>query len=333
MRSALVLALLGGLYACFVAGACAARFEGEDELIDRGEANTPASGRDGGGRSSSSSGALPPRDSGAEPPTEAGADTGAPPEGPCDPTHGVGPLAPMPGLVNQSDYRTGARLTPDELHAAFLQVRNPADNQSPYDAYVASRATRNEPFGAPQKVNPAAPAHSVSLGTDGLSLYFTPVNPNGSNGVQITTRPSLDAAFAGTSNVSGVPGWSYSPFATADGALLFSQYPESSAATILRGTVVGANLSGVSPLFGAGNNNDVDYPTLSSDGTELFYTEYVPGDVVFRRAVRAGTSYVPTPMAGLDQTLHEVTWVSADACRVYVTDWRAYTLQVAQRLP
>lgn len=332
MRSASFLGTLAGLYACF-GGACAPQYEGEDQLVDRGEANTIPP-RDAGGRGGgSSSGSLPPRDSGNTPSLDGAIeDAGSQPSGPCDPSKGIGPLGDMPGLVN-TDYRTGARLTPDELEVVFLQVRNPEAESSPYDGYVASRATLGQPFGAPRKIDAIGAVFNVSLGADGLSLYFTPRDTNGANGVQISTRAARDAMFAGAAVVSGVPGWSYSPFVTADGALLFSQYPESSPSTILRGALAGGGIGAASPFFAAGGN-DIDYPTLSSDGTELFYSEYLaPPNGAFRRAVRSGGSFVPTPLPGIDDANHEVTWVSADACRVYVTDWRSYTLKVAQRLP
>jgi len=328
VRSVLLIALGSGLYAAFVAGACASPYQGQDtELVDRSEANAPI-GRDGA-PSGSSSGAIPG--------TEAGAgETGTeqpPGEGPCDSSHGVGALEDVAGLVS-ADYRMGARLSEDELHVVFLQVRDRAAEGSPTDAYVASRASKTAPFDAPQKVNAAAASIVVSLSPDALSMYFTPHRPTGNDGVQITTRSSRDAMFVGAAAVAGVPAYSYSPFATAAGTLLFAQFPDSAASTILQAPVSGMGVGGAEALFGLGSN-DVDFPTLSSDGAELFYTEYLqPSGGAYRRATRAGGgAFAPVPLPGLDESLHEVTWVSADACRLYVTDWRSYTLQVARRLP
>ncbi|RYG86538.1 hypothetical protein EON77_03625, partial [bacterium] len=223
MRSVLLIALGSGLYAAFVAGACASPYQGQDtELVDRSEANAPI-GRDGA-PSGSSSGAIPG--------TEAGAgETGTeqpPGEGPCDPTHGVGALEDVAGLVS-ADYRMGARLSEDELHVVFLQVRDRGAEGSPTDAYVASRASKTGPFETPQKVNAAAASIVVSLSPDALSMYFTPNRPTGNDGVQITTRASRDAMFGGAAAVAGVPAYSYSPFATTAGTLLFAQFPHSAA--------------------------------------------------------------------------------------------------------
>lgn len=306
---------------------------GDEPLSDLGAAS--GGGARDAAATGSSSGQPPDDDddAGTSPPRDAGGDASEP-SAACDPSHGVGPLLDMPGLVNATDYRTGARLTPDELEVVFLQVRNPSDNQSPYDAYLASRGASSEPFGAPRRIESALGVYAISISADGLSMYYTPQGATGQNGLMVTTRASRDAEFAGNVVVRGAPEWSYSPFATADGALLFSQYPAQSPSSIMRGVLGNGVVSASSQLFFTGQY-DIDFPTLSSDGVELFYSEYLSeSDGAFRRAVREGAAFLPAALpSGIDEKQHEVTWVSADACRIYVTDWRAATLKVAQRLP
>jgi hypothetical protein len=337
VRSALLTCLLASLAASAALVACAPEFQGETDGFDRGEASAAPRSDGGSNPGSSSGGTTPPRDGGnALLPDGAVADTGTPSEPPCDPQKGVGEIVDVPGLVNASDYRAEARLSLDELHVVFTQVRDPNAQNYVHDLYVASRATRNDAFGNIKPVPFTSNVFTAALGTDGLSLYFTPKDAGPNNGVQYTTRATGDADFAAPSVVAGVPQYSYDPFVTADGRLLFAIYPDAAPATIQSATLAGGTISGMQTLFGVAGT-DVDYASLSSDGTELFYTAYQGSnaDAAFRRATRQGDgSYAgATALGGLDEQNQEVTWVSPDACRVYMTDWRGYTLRMAKRLP
>lgn len=320
-----------------VFGACAAPYQGEDDAFDRGEASAAPPRKDGGGGGATggSSGSRPGDGGG---PLLPDADT--PDSGPvavaCDPGKGVGAIVDVPGLVNASDLRAEARFSADELHVVFTQVRNPQGDNFVHDIYTASRTARDQPFGQPKAVAIAQNVFNASLSPDGLTLYFTPKNAGLLNGLQVATRATPDADFGAATVLGGAPQGSYDPFATTDGRLLFSQYPQEAPSTIQVATVVGGSLTGIGTFFGV-SNTDVDYPSLSSDGVELFYTAYVGQsfDAVFRRATRQGDgSYAgATALGGLDEVNQEVTWVSADACRVYMTDWRGYQLRMAVRLP
>lgn len=337
MRSALIPCIVASLALGVAIAACATPFEGGDDTFHRGGARTAPPRTDASTNAGSSGGGTKtPRDGGGEPWSDGGendAGVALPPT--CDPSHGVGEIIDVPGLASASAVRAEARLSADELNVVFAQVRDPAAAQFVWDLYTASRPSTTEPFGTIQLVSTTQTAFSGSLSPDGLSLYFTPFNVDGANGLQVTTR-AAGGAFAGAAIVAGSPPDSYAPFATSDGRLLFAAYSQNAPALIRAATLSGAGLSNLQTLLGVAGL-DVDYPSLSSDATELFYTVFTEPDhrPAYRRATRlADESYAgAAALAGLDELNQEVTWVSADACRLYMTDWRGNLLRVGQRLP
>lgn len=321
-----VLAGPGALGAFLVLGACADEFQPTDSRIDQGEARTrkPAdasssSSGSGGTSSGGSSGESPP-------PIDSGASSGSPPAT-CDLQKGVDAPFDMPGLVG-ADYRQHARLTPDELQVAFLQKRNPAQEGSLYDAYLAVRSSVEQPFGAPSPIANAAGVWAMSFSNDGLTLYLTS-NADEPH-IRSITRPALDQPFGEQRRITGVPEYSYSPFVTADDQLLFAYYPENPPSLLYSGALQGNSVS--SPTLFYDGGGEIDYPALSADGNELFYGHIdSERNATYRRAVRQGEGWIESPMPGLLADTHEVTWISRDGCRVYLTNWRSLTLQQANR--
>ena len=337
MRSVLIPCLVASLGVSAALAACAKPFEAGDDTFDRGEASAAPPRTDGGNTGSSSGGSKNPRDGGETLLPDGGtdSDSGVPVEVPCDPTKGVGEVVDVPGLASASALRAEARLSLDELQIVFTQVRDRNAQQFVWDLYTASRASKTAPFENIQPVPTGQNAFTGALGLDGLSLYFTPHDATAANGLQVTTR-TAGGAFTGATVLAGMPAYSYDPFVTNDGRLLFAAYPDHNPSTIQAAALSGASISGPQTIFAVAGM-DVDYASLSIDGTELFYTTYLPpdGNAVFRRATRQGDgSYAgAAALAGLDEQNQEVTWVSADACRVYMTDWRGDLLRMGKRLP
>ncbi len=310
--------------------ACAKPFESGEDGFQRGGAS-PARAQGDGGSAGSSGGSTPPsRDGGVRPPV--GPDAGSQP--PCDPSKGVGEVIDVAGLASASATRAQARLSSDELHVVFAQILDPSVTPVRWDLYTASRASVSEPFAGIEPVTSAATAFTGSLSADGLSLYFTPFPASDSTGLQLATR-AAGGAFTGASILTGGPKYAYDPFASIDGRLLFTVYPDRAPSMIQAAALSGGALGPAQTLLVL-PELDIGNAALSSDGAELFYAVFplTQGPPKYRRATRQpdGSYAGVAALAGLDESNQEPTWVSADACRVYMTDWRGGLLRVGMRL-
>lgn len=108
--------------------------------------------------------------------------------------------APVPvGILNTIFNETTMKIAPDGLTIAFA-----SDRQNGYDLYIATRASRTDPWGNPE---PIAELNSVfidfapSLSPDMRRIVFTSTRL-GSEEIFFSTRPNATGTFAAPTQIS-----------------------------------------------------------------------------------------------------------------------------------
>ena len=224
----------------------------------------------------------------------------------CDRNAPFGARVAMTAL-NTSDREEFPRLSPDELTIFFSRDR---------DVFMAKRATRNEPFNAPQDI--PLGARIVSFSADLLTVYYSDREQ-----ISVKTRPSIDEPFGlATALDLGTGEDEWHPFLTADGSELWFNAAEK----IYRAPVVDGAVRTPAPVTDL-EPTAIDYaPMLTADGLELYFASSRSGTNNFdifaaRRASRtdpfdAPTLVVELSVAGMLDREYP-GWMSPNGCRMY----------------
>lgn len=279
---------------------------------------------------------------------DAGADASDAATPACDEGLPWGPAKPVLGLNAAGANHSGPTLSADERTAYFTSTRDAADagpGRGKSDLFVAKRATRADPFGAPSavlEVSSIEEEYSPTLSDDGLSLLFHSNRGGASNAVYLARRGTPTADFGVPAALAGVPLGAVTPFLRADGKELFYSlggkihHASGSVATGFAGGTRAAELDG------SGLDNS---PVLSRDGRTLYFASNRTeggsvGDTDIWVATRATEG---DPFGGLRNVTELNTglgelpaWLSPDGCRLYLARANAggtYELHVAERAP
>ena len=130
--------------------------------------------------------------------------------------------------VNTSVHDLCPRISTDGLSLFFPSER--PGGVGGRDIYVTTRATKEDPWGAPVNLGPTvnSPAddYSLSISADGLALYFVSTRTGGSGGYDawVTTRPTKDDSWNTPANLGPTVNSSadeYSVGISADGRTLY----------------------------------------------------------------------------------------------------------------
>jgi hypothetical protein len=128
-------------------------------------------------------------------------------------------------LVNTAKQEGGGAVSPDGLELYFSSNRPGGYGST--DAYVSTRATKNDPWGAPVNLGPAVSSPGSddisSLSPDGLVLVFGSDRPGGFGPMEdgyMTRRASLSAPWQPAANLGPVvnKGVYNMPLLSADGS-------------------------------------------------------------------------------------------------------------------
>ena len=127
---------------------------------------------------------------------------------------------------NSSSYDEAPSISADGLELYFTSQRLGLGN---YNLYVSTRATKNDPWGAPSNlgsiINDGQAGYS-DISTDGLSLYFTSVRSGGFGDydLYVSTRTSKDDPWGTPSNFGSIinsTAKEAAPSISSDGLTLF----------------------------------------------------------------------------------------------------------------
>jgi hypothetical protein len=273
------------------------------------------------------------RDASAETSAEASAEIDADAR-PCDLSKPFASVHQVAGMETTDDEGNPS-FSSDELTVYFFSNR-----QSPgtpdHDAYVATRRTRDDAFGAAAPLSPVntqADERGGSISSDGLNLFFHSSRMNGYD-LYVSTRPNTAAIFSTPFGVgAGVntTDLDQDPFISSDNqALYFARTPAPGGNTAIyraSSTPTGfSNAVAVAEL----NTALATRPVLSTDGlTILFASDRAGGsgnlDIwVATRPSPTGAFGQITNMIELNASDFEFPdWLSLDGCRIYFTSRRA----------
>lgn len=237
----------------------------------------------------------------------------------CDPLTSFGPAVPVASL-NSTANDTFARFSPDELTVVFSSDR--IDGVS--KIYMASRASRQDPFSTPIGVpgldmvglNEYAP----TLSADRLTVYLHATDEVGLRALYYSTRASTSLSFGPPAMAPGILAPSLHPFILSSGLhVMFTngtgpfQVLEAKYTTIGQLPVVFGAVTFTNPP-----PSGFEAAIMSADGKEFFGSNSYD----IWRAVRADTqSAFGQPLLAAD--LSDVgrddvpDWISPDNCRIY----------------
>jgi len=194
--------------------------------------------------------------------------------------------------VNRSGLDVNPIISTDGLSLYFTSL-NRAGGYGFLDIWVATRATVSDPWGEPSNLGPTINTSqddvASSISCDGLVLYLYPVNRPGGYGdydIWVSTRATTNDAWGEPVNLGPIvnssdgDGW---PYTSADGLLLFFHsnrpggFGDYDLYMTMRATV--SDPWGIPVNLGPTvSSSDFDYgPTISPDGSTLFFTSNRPG--------------------------------------------------------
>lgn len=236
----------------------------------------------------------------------------------CDPTAPFG--APVSLALNTTFNDEGAHLSPDELTIYFSSDR--AGTPDAYDLYVATRASRDDEFGAPTKLAGASSdttsERRPTVSADGLRLYA--LGTDFPYDILTSTRADTSADFGPLTVESSLSAGSndYNPYLSRTGVMWFTSDRDFGPGAIYRAAASGDSFA--TPVM-----QDVPMggvTPVASDDELTMYFAYVDGTgthaAVATRASADDPQFAsPTPIASLASRNAWATWVSEDDCVLY----------------
>ncbi len=249
----------------------------------------------------------------------------------CDPAKPFGAPVAVAAFSTGAD-ETGVSLTADELTAVFSSTR--VGGLGGGDLYIAQRADRTAPWGAPSilaGVNTTGTELRATITGDGLSLYIEyRANANATIDIVRATRATTAAAFGAPALVTGVNGTGDDgqPFVMPDNSALY--FMSTRGATPQDDLYVATGNAGSfgTPMLVAGTNlataSGEGYPVVTPDGLALYFRSDRAGNSSFdvwlatRTSVATGFN-APVNVSVLNTAVAEApNWISADNCVLYM---------------
>jgi Tol biopolymer transport system component len=246
-----------------------------------------------------------------------------------------------------SSEEGSARLTPDEKTVYFHRRTANA-----LDIFVAHKAPGAVQFGTPEPVtvlnSPTDDAHPT-ISSDGLTIAFARYSALTEYDLFVATRQSINDDFLEPIPRGGLNNslQNWSPFLTADGALLLFTWPTDPEP--LRFAPLAASVfpstDGGTPIERIGAHQTDSFPVLTADQLTMYFSSRRPGssedDIYVAHRATAMSAFsaakiVPNVNDDATFTADHPTWISPDNCRLYIDSRRSgYQLDifVATRVP
>jgi Tol biopolymer transport system component len=188
--------------------------------------------------------------------------------------------------LNTSADEGSPSISGDGLELYFMSIRHGGSGS--YDIFVATRATKDDPWGEPVNlgttVNSSAADAGPVISTDGLSLFFSSNRPgsHGAHDIYVSTRATKDDPWGEPVNLGSTVNsstWDYEPELSADSlSLLFGsfgtgrseRYGSEDIWLTRRETIDGpwgepVNLGPEINRYGAG------HPSIPADGSTVYF--------------------------------------------------------------
>ncbi len=272
------------------------------------------------------------------------------PPGPCDLQKDFGAPALVSG-VNGSSEDEFPTLTDDELTIYFASNRSPGGGAS-FDIWTASRATKNDPFGAPtivevqttSGINTSSDERGPTITGDGRKLFFHS-SRSGKYGLYVTERPNTSSAFVAPQAIAelNLRLIQSAPNSRDGTRLAFVSYdgdpiPADAGTPLHEATRVGNVFTG-DRMKGTDFTLSDNFPVLSADGLRLFFASNRPApsipDVFTATRPSLGQPFgAATRVDGVSSSGQDFpSHVSPDGCRLYLWSDRvgAFKIFVATR--
>ncbi|MBA3458963.1 MAG: PD40 domain-containing protein [Deltaproteobacteria bacterium] len=248
----------------------------------------------------------------------------------CDPSKAFATATPVTELNSGMDDFTPS-LSADELTVVFASTRVGGSGLT--DIYIATRATRTAPFGAPALlagVNTTGNDSRPIITADGLALYLEHLpNPNSAWDVMKATRTSTSGQFGTPTQVVAIDTTSneVAPFVLPDQSAIYFVSNRGGNNDIW--TASGTNGAFGAPALASGMNLSgtptEDYPTLTPDQLTMYFASDRPGGVgqgtdiwVAKRTSLVTGFGTPTNVTELNTGGPDSPgWISADGCVLY----------------
>ncbi|MBL9018177.1 MAG: PD40 domain-containing protein [Myxococcales bacterium] len=247
----------------------------------------------------------------------------------CDPAAPFGPPAVVGGLNSDQDD-AAARLSPDELEVTFARLTGGV-----WDLWRATRASVDEPFGAPALLTTVNSIRSdvwPTVSPDGLVLLFDAdrTTPNTFH-IWRSTRASTSVPFGPPQPRPELMDDDVQPMLANEAALYFVSTVRGGlgAGEILRAPIDAAGAIGT-PVAIVGDVNTADHedsPAITADERFIYFRRQPASGMAMESDVFTASRSTPSdgfgasaPVPGLDRAgVGEIpNWVSPDNCHLYV---------------
>ena len=257
----------------------------------------------------------------------------------CTSSEPFGKPTLVPGLNGASAAVVSARFSADELTAYLGMFRGPQE-----DLFVATRASRSEPFGEPTtltSLNTTSLEDFASLTGDGLTIYFTSTR-DGYYSIYRSSRVSLTAPFSPPVEVREL----YSlgegnPYVMPGGSVLYFHSFRNYNLDVFRTKKKPTGEFDTPELlsFNTINHDEQDVVVSPDELTIYFRREGDPLATAWM-ATRTSVSDPFGPAVALPElndpyASTSPTWISPDGCRLYLQEvdpGRGFWLYVAERV-
>jgi Tol biopolymer transport system component len=234
------------------------------------------------------------------------------------------------GLNTSSSYDSTFTASVDELTAYFY-----SDRSGNYDLYVATRPDRASTFtvttvASLETTNTEA---EPSLSSDGTLLAFMSTRPPSDANGDIWIATASGTTFGSPVRPANLasPSTDFHPFLQLSTSDFYFASDRSGVFRIYHATHVGTTFTApteVTELDTTADNNAA--ATISADGLDVWFRSDRPGGMGMydiwsaSRASTADAFGTPVPVVELNSIGTDTpTWISPDACRLYLTSDRA----------
>ena len=260
----------------------------------------------------------------------------------CNPNAAFGAPVAVTEL-NTTGYEEGGSLSPDELTIYFASLRTGGLGGN--DIWVATRASRDAPFGAPALlagVNTTANENWPSVTADGLHLYVSTLAQSWDiHAAQRANTTSNFGAHAPVASLNATTDEIYQSILPDHSAIYFEAIRGGTDRDLYRAARnVGGTFDAAAEITSVSTAMDEKTPVLTPDELTLFFSSNRPGgsgafDIwVAKRSTASDGFGTATAVAALNSSAEELpTWVSADGCVLHFArgSGNAIDLYVAKR--
>ncbi len=236
-------------------------------------------------------------------------------EAACDPSTGFGAASSI--ALGEASDDVSPRLVADERTLFFASER--AGGAGAHDLYVATRASRLDPFETPRPLSALATAddeRDPSPSADGRALFFTSASE-----LRVARRAEPGAAFDPPRSVD-VRGATH-PFFAASSRRLWLALGEAGQQDLVTASERDdGSFAPPEPVAGLPTAGAQLHPVLSADGLELLFVSATDVDAGSPAVVHARRESIDAPFGvavdveGLPPRA-EPGWLSRDGCRLY----------------